>query len=157
MTTDLTSAPPAASSEPPQWPALQSGETVDITITGAKVAYVDKKGRPQFAFNRPSPEEEWPQFPAAERVSITRSLPVDGEPRPGDVWTDRDGERLFAWERHPKDAGGVWLMSAGGRSLHWRDWHRGETGPIELYERPKPSAAVAAAAALAPDAPDAEA
>lgn len=128
MTTDLTSAPPAASSEPPQWPALQPGENVDITIAGAVVAYVNKQGVPEFTAGTADDPNRFLHLPQTGAVTITRSAPADGVPQPGELWADETGRQFFAH----RDAGFdlVQLTTEDGYSYPWREVHTGPDGPI---------------------------
>lgn len=157
--TDISLTPPATN------PALQFDETVDITIRGARVTYVEPGPDGVTSFQLPSgPGPEYLAFnldnPA---VTFTRSVPIGGEPKPGDLWRDRHGKVYAAvlasepWEAAHEAELILRPANGLGRSGPWRDIHADPLlGPISLEYRPVDKAsrdeqARVAQAALSPD------
>jgi len=139
---------PAPTSGRDQTPAqrveLREGEVVDLTLRGVTVGWHHNL---ETGFRLPGTEidgharylhlylDELP----ADAVIVTRTIPVDGEPKPGDVWADAHGMALFAYTSDFVDDV-VSLAPArpvpGWRNAEWWDWHRSQTrGPIRLVWR----------------------
>jgi hypothetical protein len=113
-------------------PALQWGEVVDITITGARVSgpihgdtcVLFGVGDDTISLSLGNPQ-----------ATITRSTPADGVPKPGDIWRDQQGNTyaaMFAGSNRET----VWLRPIdGGGAETWRAFHKGPSGPIRLVYR----------------------
>lgn len=69
--------------------------------------------------------------PIGEGVTIVRQVPVEGEPRPGEVWQDRTC-RPFWVVTHQ---GSVQLRDIRGHSWDWRKTHA-EHGLVRLFTAP---------------------
>ena len=111
----------------PTW--LQYGEVVDIHITGARA----KTGMPDGTVLFEVGEKLITLAPTGT-VSITRSVPADGEPQPGDLWSDQLGARFAAVNR---DGNTRLVEIAPTDRLYWswQEVHTGPTGPIRLVHR----------------------
>ncbi|WP_326646102.1 hypothetical protein OG884_15735 [Streptosporangium sp. NBC_01755] len=75
----------------------QVGETVDITLRNAVIihsvnGYLD--------IELPDHEQMCVQVDG-DGIEITRRVPAEGEPQPGDVWSDRTGDLWFAARHYP--------------------------------------------------------
>src|SRR5262245_42615475 len=64
-----------------------------------------------------------------DAVTVHRLVPVDGEPRAGDVWRNARGEEFFVL------ANGT-VADIDGTGLSWQEIHNGPDGPISLVYRP---------------------
>lgn len=127
--------------------AIESGETVDLVITGVTKAY-GYGGDTTFRLPAAAGDSEahFIAIPDGQAgVTITRRTPTDGEPRPGDVWLDRKGAAYFAStvQRVRPAATEVVLIPQDVTMvpyLRWQDVHAGFDGPITLAFRPEPVA-----------------
>lgn len=132
--------------------ALDTDETVDLLISGARVSYLDTGGVTSFQLPADGPG---PKYLALNldhpAVTVTRAVPADGEPKPGDLWRDRHGMLYAALVAggEPWAAGheGYLFLTpvlADGRVGKWRDIHADpQLGPITLEYRPAAAAAAA--------------
>lgn len=107
------------------------GETVSVTLVAAVVQradsaglFVKTEGGTELSFNFSDP-----------RVVVSVGTPADGEPLPGEVWTDALDQ---VWFVRSKAGGrsGVEFIGADGMTQHpghfsasWQDVHR-QSGPI---------------------------
>lgn len=146
-------------STPPAPVPLQAGETVDVIVQGARVDYVDARSISLTypASNRVDARnyEYLTVDPAEPAVTVVRTIPADGQPKPGDLWRDRHGTLYAAIrptpEFGPVDEADVHLKPVLGLGPYgpWVIVHADrELGPITLEYRPKPSPQQVAAAAL---------
>jgi hypothetical protein len=151
---DVTSAPPQATHL-----ALEPGEVVDLTIR-ASVSYLDDDGSATFHFPRSEGDVDHylKVHLANPNVTVSRSIPADGQPQPGDLWRDRHG-KLYAAVMPSSELEetelGVLLKPVDGRGRYapWEVIHADRLlGPIALEHRPRPTPAQVAEAALTPDA-----
>lgn len=134
---------------------LQPGETVDITIRGARVAYtidnIDKQTTSTFKIGVYDNQDRYLTIPPNDlpNVDVRRVTPADGEPQPGDIWRDATGERYFAYGQ--RNNGVAFCSVIEGNFRSWQHLHAGSCGPITLEYRPEPPAELVAAAVLTPD------
>lgn len=114
----------------PPWPELQLHERVTLTIDDAIVTDpLTSDGRVGFRIGPFGAIGHgiYLDLPANHpQVTLTRGAPADGEPQPGEIWTNASGMLLFAhlW------MGAVHLMGEGSFGGPWADIHRGPMGPI---------------------------
>lgn len=121
---------------------LQTGETVDIHITGAVVAFTID-GKTSFRVGEPGAVEDHRDFVSLHVdwpcVRIERGTPVDGEPQRGDLWRDAAGALYFAGTRGDDDLVFYGAEVRDSRLCwRWPDVHTGPNGPITLEYRPEP-------------------
>ena len=122
---------------------LEPGEVVDLELCGLRVAWVHDGDT---NFKLPTTEAGKHRYLTlclddlpADAVTVTRAVPLDGRPEPGDVWTDTTGDVWFA-TKNGREAEAVAFCSPDGRVfvIPWRDVHNGPYGPIRLAYRPDP-------------------
>lgn len=129
-----------------------SGEVVDLTIYGAAVAYT-YDGATTYRLPGGDGEAHFVALPDGHSATrVTRRIPSDGEPKPGDIWTDRLGCRYFAVLAKRRTGGDVVELVSQEPDAHafssWSSVHAGNLGPISLLYRPEPGPAEVAEAAL---------
>jgi hypothetical protein len=117
----------------------RSGEVVEITISGARVAQRQPDAPAQILvqFDTDAAPYEW-TFPLGVfGVNVERVAPPEWPPQPGDLWRDRDGSPWFAIDRGDD---GCYLVR--------RDGHHDSAvqiascyGPMELERREEDTAA----------------
>jgi hypothetical protein len=102
----------------------EAGETVTVTITGAKVVTHDDHG-----LSVTVPAVGWYSTlpPGLPGVIVRREAPADGLPARGEVWADAAGNAYFAVERR---GGRINLVDTYGGAADWEDVHGGDQGPI---------------------------
>lgn len=138
------------------------GETVDVTIRGAKVISIGASKKPTLLLALQEEGHDVIAVPLESlTVTVKRVTPADGVPQVGDLWRDAEGALYFAATRG--DAKAIYFFSAeehkyGNDSLDWAALHAGPYGPIQLEFRPKwlqyeSDPALVAAAVLQPDHP----
>lgn len=113
-----------------------TGELITVTFTDAVVIHADSNTLHIQTAN----DEVIISFDDSD-CRISRSLPADGEPKPGEIWTDTHGQIWFARSR-PDRKDSCDLIGADGHtqhpartSLNWIDIHR-EAGPIRRVWTP---------------------
>jgi hypothetical protein len=111
--------------------AFQPGEIVDVFIGGTAVGYGGRNSH-VFEVRDSFGERAFVHVPFdAAGLSITRSVPADGTPQPGEVWITQPGVRLFAYENGTAANRSTWLMDpTTGTSKRWHEVHTGDAGPI---------------------------
>lgn len=112
--------------------ALQYGEVVDITITGAKVSG-PIADRLLIGFG----DDTLQLTVGNPHVTITRSEPADGEPQQGDVWRDQEGRAYACVWRDGRPVLVDVILRPGNERLYvnWLEVHKGRSGPIRLVYR----------------------
>jgi hypothetical protein len=120
-------------------PAYQPGEHVRATIDGRvhSVAGVITT----ITFGRG--ETLIPLDTGDNDITIARVAPADGEPQPGELWTDRHGTEWYA-ARCPRARGEsmVYLYAPDGRAYWWPDVHTDDQlGPIRRVRPATPAPA----------------
>jgi len=117
---------------PDRWhvPALRTGETVNVTITGAQVGIVQDH-TVQLRVTDSRGEPFWGWLPTdVPNVHILRTIPAEGVPVPGEVWADVEGREYWA-KIYDSGGSGPWLLAATGDAIsRWDTVHLGPAGPI---------------------------
>lgn len=90
------------------------GETVAFVVEGCRVLW-QRDGTIRVRAS----ERLFYTIPIGEGVTIVRQLPVEGEPRPGEVWQDGRGRRYFV----VRYQGYVQLRDTAGHSYEWQKTH----------------------------------
>lgn len=106
------------------------GEIVAFVIEGGRVLWQrDDTIRVRFA------EDLFYTIPVDRQgVTIVRQVPVEGEPRPGEVWQDRQGRPYWVVSHQ----GFVQLRDIRGHSADWRKTHA-EHGLVRVLAVPSGS------------------
>ena len=112
--------------------AFQPGEIVDVLIRGAAVSYAGGRHRHVVELRDEFGQQAFVDIPiGAAGLTVTRSVPADGIPQPGEVWITQTGVRLVAFKNGTAANRATWLMDpATGTSYAWREVHAGGNGPI---------------------------
>lgn len=116
---------------------FRHGEIVDVTVVGLRVLAHDKFG---LLVERRDGSTFSVQLD--EQTVVTRVIPAEGEPEPGDVWRDVNETVWLAFEDFDEVSGSLTLMCS-------QDPHRFGSemeprrvnhlyGPLELVYRPDP-------------------
>jgi hypothetical protein len=109
-----------------------AGELVDVTLHSVPVT---RGGEQALTVQTPGGGELPLRLTGADDVRVTRQVPADGTPRPGDVWRGPDGELFFALTVGSRI--GLTRAVAGNRPYErWLEVHQHPAmGPIELEWR----------------------
>jgi hypothetical protein len=128
-------------------PMYAVGELVDVTIRGVRVTGT-LPTRPNWplpeivlALDEHAGQEFTVTLPLVAGVTVERTVPADGEPQPGDLWRDGNGELYFA--RIERSHPGVVLVDTSviksGRHYHqWREVHA-RSGLTLVHREPQPA------------------
>lgn len=113
---------------------LHPGEIVTVTATlvfkGVKdgLAQFVTLEHPHLMFDLPHTADGVSQHAS---LTVERHTPVDGVPRPGEVWADAQGSRHFAvMIPNTQCVDELMLIDAQGIHEPWRNIHAGPLGPI---------------------------
>lgn len=120
----------------------RAGETVDVTIRCAQVAFEPVGGRLTLIVGKnEAGHDRYVDLPL-DALDARRVTPADGVPQPGDLWVDAVGSLYFATGRRLAGFDRVQLCAEDGGSQAYVDWgsiHAGPTGPISLHYRRDPA------------------
>jgi hypothetical protein len=115
---------------------LQDGEVVTLTITGARYIGTFLNGPPPETARFAVGEFRRIVFvptDVPDAVTIVRSEPAEGIPKPGEIWAASNGEPLWVHQYDNK----IWLMDSLGRKWEWSWLHaHPEHGPLRRLWRP---------------------
>lgn len=107
-------------------PVYRHGETVNVTIPSAKVVSI-YGGRIVVS------TDDGTQYEVPTTVAISRVTPADGEPKPGELWSDASGAEWYVTGRSGSKG---WVMA---RADGWEDsWPKVNEsyGPLTRTHRP---------------------
>jgi hypothetical protein len=112
------------------------GEVVDITITAARLS-TSHAQPPAVDHLGVFVDERYLRIPLGASVAITRCVPAEGMPKPGEVWETCDGRRVFVVEQRDRYDNTHIRFIDGTNSFHLEDLlGRGPLTPIWREEVP---------------------
>jgi hypothetical protein len=116
-------------------PDLCVGEIVDMHIQALQVMLVnqDDKG-PRYMLA--TSEGAAIEIPRDLWFTVTRKVPAEGEPQPGEIWANRFGEHYYVQRQGTVGIRLVPATTGGNASFPWTDVHRAAEGPIHRVYQP---------------------